>query len=99
MNMLSYLVYSADGPRQLQIQTPADESNGLDRAETRNPVRVFMFVFIRAVNGINEEPSSQGITTKSEAVAAGEAPAREESPSKVINPQRKPEYKGINHRG
>ena len=99
MNMLSYLVYSANGPGQLQIQTPADESNGLDWAETQNPVRVFMFVFVRAVKGINEEPSSQGITTKRECVAVGEAPAREESPSKEINPQRKPEYKGINHRG
>ena len=97
MNMLSYLVYSANGPGQLQIQSSADVSNRPDWAETRNPVRVFMFV--RAVKGINEEPSSQGITTKREAVAAGEAPAREESPSKEINPQRTPQYKGINHRG
>ena len=58
-----------------------------------------MFVFVRAVKGMNEEPSSQGITTKREAVAAREAPAREESPSKEFNPQRKPEYKGSNHRG
>ena len=99
MIMLSYVVYSADGPGQLQIQSPADESNGLEWAETRNPVRVFMFVFVMAVKGMNEEPSLQGITTQREAVAAREAPAREESSSKEINSQRKPEYKGINHRG
>ena len=58
-----------------------------------------MFVFVRAVKGINEEPSLQGITTKREAVAAGETPAREESPSKEINPQRTPQYKGINQHG
>ena len=80
MNMLSYLAYFVDGPGQLQIQSPADESNGLEWAETRKPVRVFMFVFVRAVKGMNEEPSSQGITTKREAVAAREAPAREELP-------------------
>ena len=99
MNMFCYLVYYADGPRQLEIQSPADESNGLEWAETRNPVRVFMFVFVRAVKGMNEELSSQGITTKREVVAARKSPAREESPSKEINPQTKPEYKGINHRG
>ena len=94
MNMLSHLVYSADGPGQLQIQSPADESNELEWAGTRNPVRVFMFVFVRAVKGMNEEPSSQGITTKREAVAAqgstsqGGVAVKESQPSEKAGVQR-----------